>query len=129
MAVSGSSSPRLTRNKHFARFFAKIDRLGASYAIVGMDGVVRAAVGSTQASGTRFVLGQDLSQTPMMRLVRSDRDARVIDEDLTGRRHMITARRVSGYPLAVLVSVDEQEVYKESAPIYEFILSPASCSR
>jgi diguanylate cyclase (GGDEF)-like protein len=98
---------------HFSKFYGMID-LGpsATHALVGYDGVVRAAGGHGGAA--RFELGQNLSGTSLMPLVTGG-DATHAD---VGRgsavSRQVTIRGVTGYPLAVMISVDEAAIYKSS---------------
>ena len=108
---------------HFARFFGNID-LGpsASYAIIGDDGVVRAAGEHGEAS--RFALGQDVGGTPLMQFV-SGRNGSFSEVDEAARsERVVTVRRVAGHPLAVVISVDAQSIYESSnANLHRYMLA------
>ncbi|MBX9844673.1 MAG: EAL domain-containing protein [Xanthobacteraceae bacterium] len=97
---------------HFTSFYDKID-LGAttSVTLVGEDGAVRSSGGGEVP---RLALGQDISGTEMFGKIRGanasapDAGAFINDDLLT------TARKVRGYPLWVLVSTHEADIYTAS---------------
>lgn len=108
---------------HFAKFFGNID-LGpsASYAIIGDDGVVRAA--ADHGGGSRFGLGQDVGGTALKRLLGGSNGT--FDEvGLTdGVERLVTIRRIQGHPLSVVISVDRQSIYEASeANLHRYVLA------
>ena len=98
---------------HFAKFFGNID-LGpsASYAIVGDDGVVRAA--GDRGGDQRFKLGQDIVGSALMPLLSRGNGSFDEFDKATGEERLVTIRRITGYPLAVVISVDTPAVFAPS---------------
>jgi diguanylate cyclase (GGDEF)-like protein len=98
---------------HFAKFFGNID-LGpsASYAIIGDDGVVRAA--GDHGGGSRFKLGQEVGRSALMPMLAGANGSFDELDAATQEDRLVTIRRVSGYPLAVVISVDARAIYASS---------------
>ena len=98
---------------HFENFYQRID-LGdeATFSLIGLDGVVRAAGGN---SAQRYPVGDDLSTLPIMTRVREDAsDAIFMFDETRQSRRMLAARRVAGLPLAVSVSLPESFVFTDT---------------
>ena len=97
---------------HLTDFYNRIDfGSSTSIALIGQDGLVRSAGGS---SGV-FELGQDLSQTAMFRHAQSAANTTFQDDDpATGQSRLITFRQVRGQPLFVAVSLDHNEIFRSS---------------
>ncbi len=96
---------------HFTSFYDKID-LGAttSVALVGSDGVVRAAGGGTIA---RLSLGQNLTRTKLFDHIKTGSNKIFHDPSASPNDSLaITARKVRGHPLWVTVSTKEDDIYK-----------------
>jgi len=100
--------------EHFTRFYKSME-LGStgSIALVGLDGIIRAAGGSGE--GSRFELGQDISATRLMKEVTKQADG-TFSDGVPGSDagSIVTFRRIRGQPLAVSVSVGEKQVYANS---------------
>jgi diguanylate cyclase (GGDEF)-like protein len=103
-AIVGSLNP-----DHFTQFYASID-LGptGSITLIGLDGIVRAAGGSSGQG--RHHLGQDLAASPLLREVYAQEAGTFIDHS-GDNAHIVTYRRIRGLPLAVAVSVARAQVY------------------
>ncbi len=97
---------------HLTDFYNRIDfGSSTSIALIGQDGLVRSAGGS---SGV-FELGQDLSQTTMFRRAQSAANTTFEDVDpATGQTRLLTFRQVRGHPLFVAVSLDHNEIFRSS---------------
>jgi diguanylate cyclase (GGDEF)-like protein len=95
---------------HFTSFYDRID-LGpsASISMIGSDGVVRASGGTTGGSA----LGQDFTGTNLFAHMRTGTSA-TFDDAVNGEPRLVTIRKVKDHPLWVSVSVNKDEIYKES---------------
>jgi diguanylate cyclase (GGDEF)-like protein len=102
--VVGSLNP-----EHFTAFYKSI-HLGqsGSISLVGLDGTVRASNGPS--GGGRFMLGQDVTGSRLLDVIRSDATNTFTDATPEGDR-IVTFRRVRNLPLVVTVSVTEAQVY------------------
>jgi diguanylate cyclase (GGDEF)-like protein len=99
---------------HFTEFYRSI-HLGpsGSISLVGFDGIVRASGGS-EGRG-RFQPGQDLSQTRLIREIREHENGTFIDREFDNKKsRIVTFCRVRGHPLAVSLSVTEEQVYADT---------------
>ncbi len=99
--------------EHFAKFYGRIDLgYGAAFALVGMDGIVRATGGG---SASNIALGDTLSGSPLMAQLSKVQAVLFVDAGSSaGGRQLVAARKVTGHPLAVSVRVLEQLVYEDS---------------
>ncbi|MGE3148292.1 MAG: diguanylate cyclase, partial [Pseudorhodoplanes sp.] len=99
------------RPEHLTRFYDQIDfGSSASISLIGSDGVVRSSGGS--AGG--FVLGQDLSQTPLFERMRTGMNSTFDMEETDGSSRLVTLRPVRGHPLWVCVSTNRADIFKSS---------------
>ncbi|KAB2851414.1 MAG: EAL domain-containing protein [Hyphomicrobiaceae bacterium] len=95
---------------HFTQLYSSIN-LGpsSSVALVGMDGIVRAAGGATKLS-----LGQDLAGSELMKRVqRSPNGILTTVSSPDGEVRLVAFRQVKGHPLFVSVSLLEDEALTE----------------
>ncbi len=99
---------------HFAKFYGRIDLgPGASFALVGTDGIVRAAGGYRSVS--MFALGQDTTGSPLFARIAQGQDGSFTEFDETTKTEkLVMIRKVVGHVLAVVVSVSEQAIYGTS---------------
>lgn len=95
--------------EHLANFFTAID-LGPQGAIslVGLDGVVRASGGGSNAGV--LGLGENLSGTPLFERMLGGSDGTFTHQTREGDRRTITFRRVRGQPLIVASSFSQSGV-------------------
>jgi diguanylate cyclase (GGDEF)-like protein len=77
--------------------------------MIGSDGVVRASGGTTGGSA----LGQDFTGTNLFAHMRTGTSA-TFDDAVNGEPRLVTIRKVKDHPLWVSVSVNKDEIYKES---------------
>jgi diguanylate cyclase (GGDEF)-like protein len=98
--------------EHFTNFYEKIDWASSgSIALIGSDGVVRAAGG--QSGGLK--MGQDIHGTELFTRMQSRTNHTFEQRDAsTGQSRLVALRKVKGYPLWVTVSLDEDEVLASS---------------
>jgi diguanylate cyclase (GGDEF)-like protein len=98
--------------EHFTNFYEKVDLASSgSIALIGSDGVVRAAGG--QLLGLK--MGQDLHGTEMFARMQS-RTNSTFEQRIasTGQTRLVALRKVKGHPLWVTVSLDRDEVTASS---------------
>ena len=97
---------------HFKKFSDRVDLgLGATFALIGTDGVVRAANGNSE---TGFALGQDLSGSALMVSVKGGNVDPVWRLADAGEPRLIVLRKVAGHPMSVSVSLLEAVVFEDS---------------
>jgi diguanylate cyclase (GGDEF)-like protein len=98
--------------EHLTKFYDKIDfGSSASIALIGSDGVVRSSGGSADG----FTLGQDISPTNLFAHIRSGTNSTFQDTDpADGSVHLVSIRKVRAHPLWVTVSVNNDEIYRDS---------------
>jgi diguanylate cyclase (GGDEF)-like protein len=94
--------------EHFTNFYDKVDLASSgSIALIGSDGVVRAAGG--QSGGLK--MGQDLHGTELFARMQTRANNEFEDNDgATGQNHLVALRKVKGHPLWVSVSLDKDQV-------------------
>ena len=94
--------------EHFTNFYDKIDLASSgSIALIGTDGVVRAAGG--QSLGLK--MGQDIHGTELFTRMQSRANYAFEQRDTsTGQTRLIALRKVKGHPLWVTVSLVKDEV-------------------
>ena len=98
--------------EHLTKFYDKID-FGSlvSISLIGDDGVVRSSGGSADG----LALGQDLSNSELGRHIRAGANATFDGvHPETGVDRLITIRKVKDHPLWVSVSINKDEIYKNS---------------
>jgi diguanylate cyclase (GGDEF)-like protein len=93
---------------HFTNFYEKVDLASSgSIAMIGTDGVVRAAGGQLSS----FKMGQDIRGTELFVRMQSRSNAVFEERDAaTGNSRLVALRKVKGHPLWVSVSLDKNEV-------------------
>jgi diguanylate cyclase (GGDEF)-like protein len=98
--------------EHFTNFYEKVDLASSgSIALIGSDGVVRAAGG--QLLGLK--MGQDLHGTEIFARMQSRANHTFEQRDAsTGQTRLVALRKVKGHPLWVTVSLDKDEVTASS---------------
>jgi len=98
---------------HFTNFYDKIDLGSAtSVAMIGNDGVVRSSGGRAVAQHS---LGQDLHGSHLFAQLQPGSDVSFTDAGASPRDSLfVTARKVRGYPLWVIVSTTTDEIYQGS---------------
>jgi diguanylate cyclase (GGDEF)-like protein len=98
--------------EHFTNFYEKIDWASSgSIALIGSDGVVRAAGG--QSGGLK--MGQDIHGTELFTRMQSRTNHTFEQRDAsTGQSRLVALRKVKGHPLWVTVSLDKDEVLASS---------------
>lgn len=110
---------------HFTSFYDRV-KLGTdtSVAMIGSDGVVRAEGGGAIP---QLALGQDLSGTKLLRRLQETESSTFIESGSTKQDSLVvSARRVSGYPLWVTVSTKEHQIYQSAwASLWRNILIAA----
>ena len=106
--IVGSFNP-----DHFAKFYGKIDLgYGGSFALIGLDGIVRAASAGRDAL---FALGQDFSRTEILAPVREGQLAGFSQiSSGAANQPLIGVRKVMGQPLVVAVSVPQETIFAAS---------------
>ncbi len=94
--------------EHFTNFYEKVDLASSgSIAMIGVDGVVRAAGGQADS----FRMGQDIRGTELFARIQSRSNTAFKESDsATGHTRLVALRKVKGHPLWVSVSLDEDEV-------------------
>lgn len=95
---------------YFTSFYDQI-KLGndTSVAMIGSDGVVRSEGGGAIP---QVALGQDLSGTDLFERLQDTADGTFIEPRSVAQESLVvSARRVSGYPLWVTVSTKERQIY------------------
>lgn len=99
---------------HFAKFYGRIDLgKGASFALIGADGIVRASGGNETM---RLKLGQDLGGSTLMNHIGTGHNGAFIPEvSSSGTAGVITVRAVAGHSLAVSVGMPMQFIFEGSA--------------
>ncbi len=98
--------------EHFTQFYKSIE-LGetGSISLIGLDGIVRA----TDGVQGRYALGQDISHSALMKEIRANDHGTFLNEESpNGQRRIVAYRNIRGHPLALSVSVAEQQVYADS---------------
>ena len=101
---------------HFNHFYGKLNLWKtANYSIIGHDGIVRATNGIGEVG--QYSLGQNLIDTEIMRQISALKEGnatyvRTPRGETTPR--ITTVRNVSGYQLAVSVTIAESEVLAQS---------------
>jgi len=107
---------------HFKKFFERINLgLGATIALIGTDGIVRAIGGK---SGTGLALGQDLAGSSLYQRVKSgSAEAFWASTTPDGALQLITLRRVAGHPLSVSASIPREAVFEESSHSLRLMIS------
>ena len=94
--------------EHFTEFYRSINFGNTSFiSIVGLDGIVRASGGPAH---DRDALGEDLTGSELMSALRQRNYGDFVGHS-KGSSRLVTFRKVRGYPLAVTMSVDEDEIY------------------
>jgi diguanylate cyclase (GGDEF)-like protein len=98
--------------EHFTNFYEKVDLASSgSIALIGSDGVVRAAGG--QLLGLK--MGQDLHGTELFARMQSRANHTFEQRDAsTGQTRLVALRKVKGHPLWVTVSLDKDDVTASS---------------
>ena len=98
--------------EHFTNFYEKIDWASSgSIALIGSDGVVRAAGG--QSGGLK--MSQDIHGTELFTRMQSRTNHTFEQRDAsTGQSRLVALRKVKGHPLWVTVSLDKDEVLASS---------------
>ncbi len=98
---------------YFTSFYDQVN-LGAdtSVAMIGSDGVVRSEGGGAIA---QLALGQDMSGTDLFKRLQNTSDGTFVEPRSTAEDSLVvSARRVSGYPLWVTVSTKERQIYQSA---------------
>jgi diguanylate cyclase (GGDEF)-like protein len=98
---------------YFTSFYDQI-KLGndTSVAMIGSDGVVRSEGGGAIP---QVALGQDLSGTDLFQRLQDTADGTFIEPRSVAQEGLVvSARRVSGYPLWVTVSTKEHQIYQSA---------------
>ena len=97
--------------EHLTKFYDRIDfGSAASISLIGTDGVVRSSGGS--AGGLK--LGEALKGTRLFDYILAGLNATFEDQGPNRETDLVTIRKVKGHPLWVSVSVNENELYKDS---------------
>ena len=98
--------------EHFTNFYDKVDLASSgSIALIGSDGVVRAAGG--QSGGLR--MGQDIRGTETFAQMRSHTNHSFEEKDpSTEKIRLVSVRKVKGHPLWVIVGLDRNEILANS---------------
>ena len=99
--------------EHFAKFYGRIELgQGATYTLIGEDGVVRATGGDKQY---QFALGKDLTGDKRLAHLNSNR-TEIFSDVVTaaGIPRLVAVRKVAGRPLLVSTSIPEQAIYQSS---------------
>jgi diguanylate cyclase (GGDEF)-like protein len=97
---------------HFRKFSDRIDLgMGATFALIGADGIVRAANGD-RSSG--FALGMDLSGSGLMNSVTAGSVDPAWHLTEGGVSRLIVLRKVAGHPMSVSVSMLEAVIFTDS---------------
>ena len=94
---------------YFTKFYQQVD-LGknSSITLVGLDGIVRARQSDQNAE-----MGQDLNNGVLMeRLLVNKSGYYISKSEVDGIERIYSYRMLDGYPLAVVVGLDEAEVLK-----------------
>jgi diguanylate cyclase (GGDEF)-like protein len=97
--------------EHFAQFYDSLN-LGDSGSIelIGLDGRVRAS-GGLGGQG-RFRLGENISGNPLLDRIRGATAGTFIEpRTAANKSRIVSFRRVRGVPLAVSLSITEEQVY------------------
>jgi len=95
---------------YFTKFYQQVN-LGknAVVALVGRDGIIRA-----REMDQRAELGQDLNNTPLMKmLVGHDSGHYITKSSVDGIKRIYSYQAVSGYPFVVVVGMAEEEILKD----------------
>lgn len=97
---------------HFTSLYDKID-LGTTTAVamIGDDGIVRSSGGGIVA---RLSLGQDLTGTDLFNRIQSKATAIFHDTESPWLNFVASARKVRNYPLWVVVSASDSDIYRSS---------------
>lgn len=95
--------------EHFTDFYGSIS-FGNTTAIsiVGMDGIVRATGGP---ASDLYKLSQDLSQTKLVSALGRGEAGDFVETNSEDHNRLVTWRKVRGFPLAVAMSIEEDEIY------------------
>jgi diguanylate cyclase (GGDEF)-like protein len=98
--------------EHFTNFYNRVDlRYSESIALIGEDGVVRAAGGPMKS----LKLGEDIRNTKLIEKIRMGiNSAFELPDPVTGQARLMTLRKVKGHPLWVLVSLSKDEIVADS---------------
>ena len=92
--------------EHFTEFYRSINFGNTTFiSIVGMDGIVRASGGPVSDLNE---LGDDLTRSELLMNLHQRSAGDFIDENA---HRLVTFRKVRGYPLAVTMSIEEDEIY------------------
>jgi diguanylate cyclase (GGDEF)-like protein len=100
--------------EHFTRFYRSLSMgSGGSISLIGLDGVVRATGGA--GGRGRFELGQDISGATLLNRIRQETSGTFIEPATsTKKSRIVTFRRIRDVPLAVSVSLTEEQVYSSA---------------
>lgn len=95
--------------EHFTEFYRSVDFGRTTFiSIVGMDGIVRASGGPVS---DLYALGQNLSNSRLLHELSWRSFGDFIDNSTGRSERLVTYRKVRGYPLAVTMSIEEDEIY------------------
>lgn len=95
--------------EHFTEFYRSINFGNTTFiSIVGMDGIVRASGGPE--SGL-YGLGEDLTDSELLQELNWRSFGDFTDGSAKGTDRLVTYRKVRGYPLAVTMSIEVDEIY------------------
>ena len=99
--------------EHFAKFYGRIELgKGATYALIGTDGVVRATGGDEES---RFPLGKDLTSDQKMSYAASEQTTTFVDVTTSSATpRFVAVKKVAGHPLLVSASVPEASIFADS---------------
>jgi diguanylate cyclase (GGDEF)-like protein len=93
--------------EHFTNFYEKVDLASSgSIALIGSDGVVRAAGGQSPD----LKMGQDVHGTELFTRMQSRANHTFEQRDASGQTRLVALRKVKGHPLWVTVSLVKDEV-------------------
>jgi diguanylate cyclase (GGDEF)-like protein len=97
---------------HFTRFYTRVDLpFSESIALIGEDGIVRAAGGTANDLKT----GEDTRGTPLFSWMRETENGTFeLPDPRSGGTRIITIRKVEGQPLWVMVSLNKDEVIADA---------------
>jgi diguanylate cyclase (GGDEF)-like protein len=98
---------------HFKKFYGRVDLgQGATYLLIGTDGVVRA---SSSNLGAASSLGQSHSPSIQLNWLNNAPSDTFWDASATkGGPELVIQRRVAGHPLNVIARVPQQTVFADS---------------
>jgi diguanylate cyclase (GGDEF)-like protein len=98
---------------YFTSFYDQV-QLGhdTSVAMIGSDGVVRSEGGGAIP---QVALGQDLSGTDLFKRLKNSEDGTFLEPRSTAQESLVvSAKKVSGYPLWLTVSTKERQIYQSA---------------